>query len=95
MKNDASPHQQIVLMVIRGVRKVSQVIIDLNDSHGEPGSQRHIDASTHASSELMGPVAYSSHSTSGVRDTQQQLGKGLGFMIPFQPWLRKFVTCPS
>jgi hypothetical protein len=66
MKHDAGSHQQIVLVVVRGVRKVGQIIIDLNHSHREPRTQRHIDAPAHARSKRK-TLAYSRHSASGVR----------------------------
>ena len=92
MKHNAGCDQQIVLVVVRGVRESSQIIIDLNNSQREPGTQRYINTSANPASKLVGSIAYSSHSAAGMRGAQQHLCKGLWLMFPFEPWLRKSVT---
>jgi hypothetical protein len=94
MKHKAGAYQQIVLVVVRGVRKVGQIIIDLDDAHSEPRTQRHINAPADAGSKRK-TLPYSSHSASGVSATQQHLGKGLWFTFPLQPGLPNFVTRPG
>jgi hypothetical protein len=66
MKHKAGAYQQIVLVVVRGVCKVGQIIIELNDAHSEPRIQRHINAPADASSKRKA-LAYSCHAASCVR----------------------------
>jgi hypothetical protein len=91
MKHKAGGYQQIVLVVVRGVCKVGQIIIDLNHSHREPRTQWHINAPTDASSKRK-TLPYSCYSASGVRAAQKHLGKGFWFTFPLEPGLPKFVT---
>jgi len=70
VKHDAGPNQQIVLVVVRGVGKRSQIIIKLNDAQREPGIQRHVDSASNASGEFIVSVVYSSHSAAGMRGAE-------------------------
>lgn len=92
MKHNARPDQQIVLVVVGGIRESSQVIIDLDDPESESGIQRYINTSANAGGKLIGAIADSSYSAAGMRGAQQHLSKRLWLMFPFKPWLRKSVT---
>jgi len=92
MKHNACSDQQIVLVVVRRVRESCQIIIDLNNSQREAGTQRHVNTSANSAGKLVGAIAYSGHSAAGMRGAQQHLCKGLWFMFPFEPRLRKPVT---
>src|SRR5271154_4802092 len=90
--DDASADQQIVLMVVGCVGKSGEVVIELNDSHREMGTYGYINAATHPSGKLKGPIGHARHTPSGVRGSQQNLDERLGFMISIQPGLRNFVA---
>src|ERR1700723_1189639 len=94
MVDDSSANQQVVLMIVGGVGKSSEVVIELNDSHREMGTYRYINAAAHASGKLMGPIRNPRRAAPGVRCSQQNLRERLGFMIPLKPRLRNSVTCP-
>src|SRR5277367_5915492 len=92
MKHKAGCDQQIVLVVVRGVRESGQIIIDLHNSEREPGTQRYINSASNPCSKLVGSIAHSGYSAAGMSGAQQHLCKGLWLMFPFEPWLRKSVT---
>jgi hypothetical protein len=86
MNDAASSDQQIVLVVVRGVRESRQIIIDRNNSQGEPGTQRYIDTAANRAGKLVRSIAYSSHSAARMRGAQQHLSKGLWLMFSFEPF---------
>ncbi len=94
MIDNASAHQKIVLMIVGGVGKSGEVVIELYNAQREMGTYRHIDAASDASGKPVGAVREASLSASGMRCAQQNLGERLGLMFSFQPRLRNFVTCP-
>ena len=95
MKNDAGAHQEIVLVVVGAVRKMSQKVIDLDDSHREAGTHWHVDASAQARGKPIRGIADAGLSTASVSPAHQQLSKGLRFVSPVQPRLRKTVAGPG
>ena len=54
-------------MVVGGVGKSGEVVIELNNSHREMGSYRYIDAATDASGKSIRSIGDASLSASGVR----------------------------
>lgn len=92
MKHDARCYQQIVLVIVRGVRESRQIIIQLNYSEREARIQRDIDAPANSARKLIRSVAYPGDSAAGMRGTQQQLCEGLWLVFPFEPRLGKPVT---
>ena len=95
MVDDASAHQEIVLMVVGGIGKSSEVVIDLNYPHREMCTYRDIDAATDASGKPVGAIGDASLSASSVRRAKKNLRERLRFVISLQPGLRNFVTAPA
>ncbi len=79
-------------MIVGGIRKGSEVVIDLNDAHREMLAYRYVDPTADAGGKTIGAIGHTRFTASGMSAADEDLSEWLGFMISVQPRLVNFVS---